>query len=161
MSKYSNEMYRLNTKHSLKYEKCLFKWHWGKFMVSWTFRSIWLIKKIKILGFVCVAAVFRELEFSLTCWPIPIILCLWERKSLLQSDLHMSGNRVFLWLHHFAGLHTPSHCSLDLSLFLKEPMHLMLRLTVCCIGHFTLATKSKETFIKAVFVLNFNCVNLG
>lgn len=44
---YSNEMYRLNTKHSLKYERCLFKWHWGKFMVSLTFRSILLIKKNK------------------------------------------------------------------------------------------------------------------
>lgn len=62
---YSNEMYRLNTKKSLKYEKCLFKWHWGKFMVSLTFRRLLLIKKIKSLGSVCVAAsaaVFRELN---------------------------------------------------------------------------------------------------
>lgn len=40
---YSNEVYRLNTKHSLKSGKCLFKWHWGKFMVSQTFRSILLM----------------------------------------------------------------------------------------------------------------------
>lgn len=42
LSDYSNEMYRLNTKHSVKSEQCLFKWHWGNVMVSQTFTSILL-----------------------------------------------------------------------------------------------------------------------